>query len=81
VAGYQDAINQRAVTIDRGGCAAVRSKHSVIARLGERLVAVEKLQLTIDHIERPVGSAGDVVFVPRGNVHRLVRDITRPSRP
>jgi hypothetical protein len=32
VADCQDAINERAVTIDRGGCAPARSKHSVIAR-------------------------------------------------
>jgi hypothetical protein len=31
VAHYQDAINERAVTIDGGGCAPARSKHSVIA--------------------------------------------------
>jgi hypothetical protein len=34
VAHYQDAINERAVTIDRGGCAAARSEHSVIATFG-----------------------------------------------
>jgi hypothetical protein len=27
----QDAINERAVTIDRGGCAPARSEHNVIA--------------------------------------------------
>jgi hypothetical protein len=34
VAHYQDAINERAVTIDRGGCVAARSEHSVIAMFG-----------------------------------------------
>jgi hypothetical protein len=34
VAHCQDAINERAVTIDGGGCAPPRSEHSVIATFG-----------------------------------------------
>jgi hypothetical protein len=34
VAHYQGAINEQALTIDRGGCAAARSEHSVIATFG-----------------------------------------------
>jgi hypothetical protein len=31
---YQAAINQQASAMDRGGCAPVRSEHSVITRFG-----------------------------------------------
>lgn len=34
VAHYQGAINEQAVTIDPGGCAAAGSEHSVIAKFG-----------------------------------------------
>jgi hypothetical protein len=34
VAHYQGAVNWRAMTIDRGGFAAARSEHSVMARFG-----------------------------------------------
>ena len=34
MAHYQGAINEQAVTIDPGGCAAAGSEHSVIAKFG-----------------------------------------------
>jgi hypothetical protein len=34
--GYQSAVNERAVTIDRDGCAAAPSEPSVIGRYSER---------------------------------------------
>src|SRR3979409_33149 len=41
--GCQDAVRERAATIDRGGCAAARSGHSVIARPKRRGVSPQHL--------------------------------------